>query len=456
MYEYVLPAVCGATSTVHRPPSNCAPPLAKQRAKRQELSVKGYVTAPGEGYTFTNRNFGSYIRYHHYERPFFVTDHSEALRYGPVAEFLRRKEADYVRGEDRVRQIRCDWLSLRRRRSPFGVSSSALAAEAAVDGAASAIDVSRSETRLADEKGKHRQQLSERSTYGLLHTFKTISISGATEEPAHVKVRTSLMNTTYYQGYAGGDYVMRYRAPQNTMTNETQSLGQKGNSKPAFNAPEPLDDPIPLNARQNFTYCGQVPRPIQEYLYRMEIVLADVIAILTSGLCFHLFPSAQAMHPHFELLTHIQSATNEQIGDLYSLWTTAFAKKPFPDTLREDIRHCARIHEFAYLFEQLRHRAGLGELLLTCSPVILLLEHATEWPLYHMIDIEVAKRAAIAEHCIFEAKEFDHIFIFESANVEVSRLTLAGVGGGGGGWCVKSGNRDYHISGICTMREPPS
>ena len=280
--------------------------------------------------------------------------------------------------------------------------------------------------------------------------------NGSTDEPINLKVFTTMTNTLYYCGHQGGDYVMRYRTPASSNAEEDSALDSRGNpawpdSNSTFGALGILEHDVPLNAKGNFTYCGQVPRPLTQYIYRFSIVLGDVLVIIGTVLAYYKTIRSGAIHAQLEQILDDPTASRQRIGTLYKLWQDTFERSEFPRTLCEDVQKCARVHEFAYLFGLLtRFREDTDMLITSSRPLVEILQQATRWHLFEMIDIEDSKRSKLAEHLLFQEQKFDNILVFEDDRTKVS--CSDGQCGGGVGGFAKSGSRDYHISVICSNR----
>lgn len=388
----------------------------------QGIDIRHFLITPGLKCTFTNSGLGKFVRSHNnLEQSFFARDPTEELRYGPIIEQLRLKE-------DRPNKLLNQYHALiySHRHKPEGLLYSDPRIKDIVDGV-HAIQQNRRDAKLDEEKGLHRKMLSEKSTYGLLLTFKVLNMNdnGSTDEPVNLKVYTTMSNTLFYRGHQGGDYVMRYRTPANSSTGDDTAFDGRGNpiwpdSNSIFGSLGVLDD-IPLNAKGNFTYCGQVPRPLTQYIYRFSIVLVDVVVIIGTVIAYYRSINSCATHPQLEQILDDPAASRQRIGTLYTLWQETFEQREFPRTLCDDVQKCARVHEFAYLFGLLsRFREDTDALVTSCRPLVEILQQATGWHLFEMVDIEDCKRSKLAEHLLFQEQKFDNILVFEDDRIKVS------------------------------------
>lgn len=222
-----------------------------------------------------------------------------------------------------------------------------------------------------------------------------------------IKVATSLYTLSYYNGHKGGDYIFQFKpagCPCSLGDEETGPPVWRGLHDTGF---ESMLSGASSGLPGTFTYRGQVPRPMREYLRRMEVVVPAVVASLADMGDF-------TEHAR-------QGASTTAPKQLVAEWA------------RGKLRSNARVLEFAQLLRRIV-ASGLPLVVGHMAPLIEALEEATGWTLSQMADAADRDTERIATRLLLEERVTDCMFVFQRRPDE-----KIGVSSWTGGCCSEPG-----------------
>ncbi|PHH84741.1 hypothetical protein CDD83_1470 [Cordyceps sp. RAO-2017] len=338
-------------------------------------------------------------------------EQTEAERYGPVLAHLAEAEKRKERAEDRLLDEKEFWCTkLRRQRDRLAPYMDRINEVCA---AADKVLESRADrTTLEARHAKAMRACEDRLPRALPH--ETIWLGDWDDEDSRqLKVVNSLARTAYYLGHEGGTFIFRYlaRADPNALQDEaaedTPSWDPLGSLSILESDPGRLAD--------DFTYCGQVPRPLEEYFCRLTMLLPDVFKMVASLIGFHLGPDESRATKLRELCERSDPAPGLEAADqvmLFASWVETFPEeKSVPDHGRCRLRRSGKVLELVRVFAKI----GAARVLRWHKFLIHTLEMATGCSFRQLIELNDMRLAQEAFAKLLVKREVDEVFVFKDS-----------------------------------------
>ncbi|POR33673.1 Uncharacterized protein TPAR_06130 [Tolypocladium paradoxum] len=363
-------------------------------------------------------SWNRYIALHGFQSVWEGRDQTEQDKYGDIVARLEEEEKGRKAAEVRlVREKK--WWSERRRLVDLDQHEAELGV---IFAAADEVQLAWAGRTNADSLNALHEELWAQARPQQLYSKVRVWVGDhADVNSKEVTVATTLSVPRYYLGHQGGDFVFRYHQEDNG--NGLEDLGPDDESaKTTYSMWEKSRwrsdwrwGPVDLPGQ--FQYCGQVPRHLKEYTARLEVVLPAVVLVVVSLIGFVPDQDNLSLPEELEQLRRLDvlHSSRGSFAELRRQWEQRFPT--VPDEVRNKVRRSAMVLEFAHLLAKMT-AAGARALPENLASVVHTLERATGWTFFEMVDRADEYTARRAVHDLLHAKEFEHMFIFQDAEIE--------------------------------------
>ncbi|KAJ3484929.1 hypothetical protein NLG97_g6937 [Lecanicillium saksenae] len=306
-----------------------------------------------------------WIRTFDLEDTFFLNEDTQRQRYRDIEESLSKTELERDSWEQNFNAMAVLFQDRSLQRDADKFFAKHAKDMKSVVGLQTEIDQKRAERRY-DAMRLRRLEISSRPDHDRISNKPILNINiGSLEEEANLRVYTGLYGTSFYCGHPGGTYIFRYEDP--AWQKATEAVNH--NVWEAFPHTQPtipwIDDYSQLldkeashtrkKARENFTYCGHVPRPKSEYLMRLKKIHGRVIHMIAATLTYYNWRNVTD-EPDMvgPLGDRVCSITRLELGILLAHWDIQFASGfDVPDDVRNVFRESPVVAEFVHLVNKL-------------------------------------------------------------------------------------------------------
>ncbi|KAK2608494.1 hypothetical protein QQS21_002956 [Conoideocrella luteorostrata] len=244
-----------------------------------------------------------------------------------------------------------------------------------------------------------------------LHKIMKIRLGNFGDENARdLPVATTIENSRYYLGHSGGDYVFRYQ-PEIESSPSTSIL-TSDSTFPDLSRHPSWQSFLNNNdvSKQNFIYCGLVPRAFREYKARFELLCGEVIQLLGSIIVFH--DRLSTVDIRSQLASYATTKiTCSFLFELYKKWKEESSNNKWDrkwaqgqigqhPKILECVHLMAKIYDFNHDF------------LKGMAPLILMIEDAAGKNFVTLLDVYEKCVAQEAFHELLRARNVDHCMVF--------------------------------------------
>ncbi|KAG5955897.1 hypothetical protein E4U58_006851 [Claviceps cyperi] len=224
--------------------------------------------------------FKEFLARHCLIKPWAAPRETEHDKYSEIVQHLQARDCHRQDVENRVVKERAEWAIRSRRFTPQRKLACKRNIEA-LFAMADQVQLAWGERVHGDaEFEKFLKKCAEQST----SLFKSYSIrlgDFGDECSRKMRVYDTLDHVRYYFGNPGGKYIFRYTEQKPSYFDEMFAEGMHE---------DPWHNYLNINhndRRDTYSFCGLVPRTVQEYIARFEIVCPKVVQLLGSLLLFN-------------------------------------------------------------------------------------------------------------------------------------------------------------------------
>lgn len=301
-----------------------------------------------------------------------------------------------------------------------------------IHAAANKVEMHKANQLTQQNLTEHRLKVMKRVAGGACG-IKRVWLGPAREEGSQeLEIATTLVDKPYYLGHHGGDYVFRYRHierpdPQEGYGSSSLNSGEWDRDMPVWEYPS---SDIGLGAREqetakeDFTYCGLVPRTWKEHAARFKIVCADVLRLFASVTQFQPDGNGPLRRTNVAQIDHdfdaIRATTIVYFRNEW--YRTVYKDYSVLSWVQEKAKTHTRFLEFGYLLTQLSNRShGLFRVQMTT--LVNMVEEATDMKLSELKDAHERCIKEEALHQLCDVKNIQHCAVYENDSNEVSQDT---------------------------------
>ncbi|KAG6061720.1 hypothetical protein E4U17_000060 [Claviceps sp. LM77 group G4] len=266
---------------------------------------------------------------------------TEHDKYSEIVQRLQARDRDREDAEKRVVKERAAWAI----RSRYFTPQRRRACKEIIDAffaIADQVQLARGERVDGDAKFEDfLKNCAEQSTSLFKWYWIRLGDRGD-EDSREMRVYNTLDHVRYYFGNPGGKYIFRHTEQIPSYYDMMFPEGMND---------DPWHEYLNINhndRRDTYSFCGLVPRTIQEYIARFEIVCPKVVQLLGSLLLFEDSCSQSANDKLDSFTGTVTSVTSTQLLELYNGWV-ALAKSPNLSWAQKQARSHHLVLECAYL-----------------------------------------------------------------------------------------------------------
>lgn len=395
------------------------------------MEASGHELNAG-GDQVNEESWRQYIAQHGFGDAWDDSNHrTEQDRYGAiVAHLAASQEHRMAEQRDFVREKE-QWTLLMRR------SADCLERHrAAVEGIMELAD--KVQLEWAEKKALEDRHAQQRATcsndWPRLFSEKKVRIGDWTDEDTkELTIVSTMFDPRYYLGHPGGDYIFRYSDEGDT-TNLEAPCPMASTPETAWDtweSPE-WDSILESDSEElprRLQYCGQVPRPLQEYTGRLKVLVPAIAQIIVSLVGFHRANGeSEPLSRELQELAGLDSTSSRaDFNKLRLLWISEFPEEDgrAPTDIRGRLQRSAKVLEFAHLVTKII-ADGVPTALEELASLLAVLKRSTGWRLSKMHRIECERVERRALHELLHEKEFEHLLVFEDPGFKVSDFDVVG------------------------------
>ncbi|KAG5994509.1 hypothetical protein E4U52_001081 [Claviceps spartinae] len=265
-----------------------------------------------------NVQFDEFLARHHdrlFSKQWATPWEREHDKYSEIIQHLQARDRYRQEIENRVVEERADWAIRSRKFTPRHKLAckdniDALSAKIAI---ADQVQLARGERVHRDaEFEKWLKKCDEQSTS--LYKWYSIGLGEFEIEGWEMRVYNTLDHVRYYFGHPGGTHIFRHIEQEPSYLDEMFAAEMHEN---------PYLKHLNINhndERYSYSFCGLVPRAIQEYIARFEIVCPKAVQLLGSLLLFNESCSKSANDNPDSFAGTATSVTPIQLEELFKGW----------------------------------------------------------------------------------------------------------------------------------------
>ncbi|KAG5967555.1 hypothetical protein E4U56_000775 [Claviceps arundinis] len=299
-----------------------------------------------------NAQFKEFLARHHdrlFSKQWAAPWEREHDKYSEIVQHLQTRDRHRQEVENRVVEERADWAM----KSRNFTSRHKLARKDNIDALSAKIAIA-DQVQLARGERVHRdaefekwlKKCDEQSTS--LYKWYSIGLGEFELEGWEMRVYNTLDRVRYYFGHPGGTHIFRHIEQEPSYLEDMFAAEMYEN---------PYCNHLKINhndRRYSYSFCGLVPRTVQEYIARFEIVCPKAVQLLDSLLLFNKSCSKSANDNPDSFAGTATSVTPDQLEELFNGWI-ALAKADATSLTwaQEKARSHHLVLECAYLLESI-------------------------------------------------------------------------------------------------------
>ncbi|KAG6023390.1 hypothetical protein E4U19_004425 [Claviceps sp. Clav32 group G5] len=270
-----------------------------------------------------------------------ATRETEHNTYSEIVERLQARDRHRQDAENRVVEERADWAIISRHFTP----QRRRACKENIDALfaiADQVQLARGERVHRDAKFEEFLKNCAEQRTSLFKWYWIRLGDRGDQDSREMRVYNTLEHVRYYFGNPGGKYIFQHTEQEQSYYDMMFPEGMND---------DPWHEYLNINhndRRDTYSFCGLVPRTIQEYIARFEIVCPKVVQLLGSLLVFEDSRSQSANDKLDSFAGTATSVTPTQLLELYNGWV-ALANSPNLSWAQKQARSHHLVLECAYL-----------------------------------------------------------------------------------------------------------